>query len=393
VVLVERLRKEVRMLHQFLDASRDKIIARARAKVANRPAPRATEAELENGIPMFLTQLVGMLQAPRESGTAAIGTSAAKHGDELLRMGFTVGQVVHDYGGLCQAITEIAVEDNVSITSGEFKTLNGCLDDAIACAVSEFGHQREQFLSDEALEHLGVLTHELRNELTAAMYSFEVIQKGTVGASGSTGALLARTLDRMREIIDRSLVEVRLKAGTQYQTQVVSVAMLIEELAITAELEAQRRGRQLTVEPVAVGVTIDADPHLLISALTNLLQNALKFTTPHGHVSLRTFATADRIRIEIEDECGGLPEGKVEDLFRVFEKRGADRSGLGLGLAISRQAVEANRGRIEVRDVPGQGCVFTVDLPRHTLGQDVPPRADQAQRPGHRRSGGPLGTV
>jgi signal transduction histidine kinase len=381
------------MLHQFLDASRDKIIARARAKVANRPAPRPTEAELENGVPMFLTQLVGMLQAPRESGTAAIGTSAAKHGDELLRMGFTVGQVVHDYGGLCQAITEIAVEDNVSITSSEFKTLNGCLDDAIASAVSEFGHQREQSVSDEAVEHLGVLTHELRNELTAAMYSFEVIQKGTVGASGSTGALLARTLDRMREIIDRSLVEVRLKAGTQLQTQVVSVPMLIEELAITAELEAQRRGRHLTVEPVALDVRIEGDPHLLISALTNLLQNALKFTTPHGHVSLRTFATADRVRIEIEDECGGLPEGKVEDLFRVFEKRGTDRSGLGLGLAISRQAIEANRGTIEVRDLPGQGCIFTVDLPRHTPAQDVPPRADQTTRPGHRRSGGPLGTV
>jgi signal transduction histidine kinase len=354
------------MLHQFLTANRDKIIARTRTKVASRPAPRATEAELENGIPLFLTQLVGMLQTPLESGTAAIGTSAAKHGDELLRMGFSVGQVVHNYGGLCQAITEIAVEDKVSIASSEFKTLNGCLDDAIASAVSEFGRQREQSVSDEGVEHLGFLTHELRNELTAAMYSFEVIQRGTVGASGSTGTLLARSLDRMREIIDRSLVEVRLKAGTQNQTQVVAVVGLIEELAITGELEAQRRGRQFTVEPVAVGVTIDADPHLIISALTNLLQNAFKFTPRRGHVSLRTFATADRVRIEIEDECGGLPTGKVEDLFRVFEKRGADRSGLGLGLAISRQAVEANGGTIDVRDLPGQGCVFTVDLPRHT---------------------------
>jgi len=354
------------MLHQFLAESREKIIARARAKSANRPAPRATEVELENGIPLFLTQLVGMLQVPHESGTAEIGTSAAKHGDDLLRMGFTVGQVVHNYGGLCQAITEIAVEDNVAITSREFKTLNGCLDDAIASAVSEFGHQREQSISDEGAEHLGLLTHELRNELTAAMYSFEVIQKGTVGASGSTGALLARTLDRMREIIDRSLVEVRLKAGTQNQTQLVSVTELIEELAITAELEAQRRGRQFTVAPVAGGLMIDADPHLLISALMNLLQNAFKFSPPHGHVSLRTVATADRVRIEIEDECGGLPAGKIEDLFRVFEKRGTDRSGLGLGLAISRKAVEANGGTIDVRDLPGHGCVFTVDLPTHT---------------------------
>lgn len=203
------------MLHQFLDGSRDKIIPRARVKASGRPAPRVTQTELENGIPMFLTQLVGMLQAPRESGTNAIGASAAKHGDDLLKMGFTVGQVVHDYGGLCQAITEVAVEDHVSTTSSEFKTLNGCLDDAIASAVSEFGHQREQSASNEAAEQLGFLTHELRNALSAAMYAFQIIQKGTVGVSGSTADLLVRSLDRMREIIDRSLVEVRLKAGTQ----------------------------------------------------------------------------------------------------------------------------------------------------------------------------------
>ena len=72
---------------------------------------------------------------------------------------------------------------------------------------------------------------------------------------------------------------------------------------------------------------------------------------------------ADRVLIEVEDECGGLP-GDTINLFRPFEQRGADRSGLGLGLAYSRWAVEANRGRIYARSIPGKGCVFTVDLPR-----------------------------
>jgi signal transduction histidine kinase len=351
------------MLHEFLADSRDKIIDRTRAKVASRPAPRVTEVELQNGIPLFLTQLVAMLQLPPESRSAEIGTSAAKHGDDLLRMGFSVGQVVHDYGDLCQTITEIAVEDHVSISTREFKTLNGCLDDAIASAVSEFGRQREQSVSDEGVKHLGFLAHELQNALHIAILAFDAIKTGTVGARGSTGAMLARNLDHMREVIDRSLAEVRLKGGAQKRAH-VSVAVLIEELAIAAAVEAQHRGLQFMVEPVAVGVTIDADIHLLISALTNLLQNAFKFTRPHSRVSLRTFATADRVRIEIEDECGGLPTGKVEDLFRVFEQLGTDRSGLGLGLAISRQAVEANGGTIDVRDLPGQGCVFSVDLPR-----------------------------
>ncbi len=353
------------MLGEFLTDRRDTIIERTRAKVAGRSTPPATEVELTKGIPLFLTQLVGMLQSPPEPRSAEIGTDAAKHGDELLRMGFSVEQVVHDYGGLCQAITEIAVEENVSISSGEFKTLNGCLDDAIASAVSEFGRQREQTASDAKVKHLGFLAHELRNALNVAMHAFDAIKTGTVGASGSTGAMLAQSLDRMGEIIARSLAEVRLNASATKRTD-VSVAALVKELASPAAAEAQRRGLHFTVGPVAAGLTIYVDRHLLVSAVTNLLQNALKFTRPHSHVSLRIVATASRIRIEIEDQCGGLPIGTVDTLFGMFEQRGTDRSGLGFGLAISRQAVETNGGTIDVRDLPGEGCVFSVDLPRCT---------------------------
>jgi signal transduction histidine kinase len=351
------------MLHEFLTANREEIIARTRAKVSNRSAPRATQDELENGIPLFLTQLVGMLRTPpTKSGDTAISTSATRHGDELRRRGFTVGQVVHDYGGLCQAITELAVENSTSIRSDEFKILNGCLDDAVAFAVTEFGRQREQSIADEGVEHLGVLAHELRNALNSATLAFGVLQSGAVGTSGGTSAVVFASLARMRDLIDRSLAEVRLKAGMHKRTH-LSVAALIEEVAIAAAVDAAHRNLQLTIGPVAEGVTIYADAHILVSALSNLLQNAFKFTRPAGHVSLKTHATVDRVQIDIEDECGGLPAGKIEDLFRMFEQRGADRTGLGLGLAISRQGVEESGGAIYVRDLPGKGCVFTVDLP------------------------------
>ncbi len=352
------------MLHEFLTAHRDAIIARARAKVANRPAPRATDAELENGIPLFLTQLVEMLRDPcREFGNAEIGNGATRHGDEMRRGGFTVGQLVQDYGGLCQAITELAVEAGTSISTEEFKTLNGCLDGAVASAVTEFGRQREQSISNHGIEHLGVLAHELRNALNTATLAFAALQSGAVGTSGSTSEVVSRSLARMRDLIDRSLAEVRLKAGLHQRTS-ISVAALIEEVAIAAAVEAAHRGLQLTVGPVATSVTIDADAQILVSALSNLLQNAFKFTRPLGHVSLVTHTSVDRVQIEIEDECGGLPAGKAEDLFRMFEQRGADRSGLGLGLAISRQGVEKSGGTIHVRNLAGKGCVFTVDLPR-----------------------------
>jgi hypothetical protein len=96
----------------------------------------------------------------------------------------------------------------------------------------------------------------------------------------------------------------------------------------------------------------------------NLLQNAFKFTRPRTTVTLTVRASAERVLIEIHDECGGLPEGNVDELFRPFEQRSADRTGLGIGLAFSRWGVEANNGRIYARNVPDRGCVFTVDLPR-----------------------------
>jgi signal transduction histidine kinase len=111
------------------------------------------------------------------------------------------------------------------------------------------------------------------------------------------------------------------------------------------------------------GVAVEVDSHLLASAVSNLLQNAFKFTHARGHVSLRARKKGDRVLIEVEDECGGLLPGKAEELFRPFERRGTDKSGLGLGLATTRRSVDVNGGDIRVENMPGKGCVFTISLP------------------------------
>ena len=278
--------------------------------------------------------------------------------------GSRVSQVVHDYGGLCQAITELAVDQNASIRADEFRILNRCLDDAIARAVTEFERQREQTVSDEGVKGLGFLAHELRNQLNVAVIAFEVLKTGNVGTSGSTGAMLERSLRTMRDLVDRSFADVRLQAGMR-RLECVVVAELIEEVSLGAAVDAKDRGLHFTVGPTDPDVVLMLDRQHLASALANLLQNAIKFTRPHSTVELRTRTTADRVLIEIADECGGLPSGKTDELFLLFAQRGADRTGLGLGLAISRQAVEENGGRIHVHNLPGTGCIFTVDLPRH----------------------------
>lgn len=123
----------------------------------------------------------------------------------------------------------------------------------------------------------------------------------------------------------------------------------------------------MTVSAVDPLLAIDADRDLLLSAVGNLLQNAFKFTHAHSEVTLNAYAVADRILIDVEDHCGGLPSGDAEKMFLPFTQSGDDKSGLGLGLSISRRSVEANDGILSVRNVPGTGCVFTIDLPRHEL--------------------------
>jgi signal transduction histidine kinase len=310
----------------------------------------------------------GPSKSPEPNIDIGIGKTASIHGNELLRRGFTVDQVVHDYGDLCQAITELAIEGTALITNNEFQTLNRCLDNAIADAVSEFARERERVVADASEqtqnERLGFLAHEFRNLINTAMLAMNVIKRGNVGIAGSTGAILDRSLKRLQNLCARLVVDVRLTAGIPHHRERVLVSEFIEETEVSAMIDASARGLELIVPDVEPGLAIEVDPEILAGALANLLHNAFKFTRSHGRVSLKTCSSADRVLIEVEDECGGLPPGDAEDLFRLFEQRSGNRCGLGLGLAISRRGVEANGGELHVHNLPGRGCVFTIDLPK-----------------------------
>lgn len=363
------------MLHEFLTANRDELVRRCRTKVATRPAPAPTAIELEHGIPLFLDQLIGTLSGELGAWSdgssqvaSAIGTTASKHGNEFFRKGFTVEQVVHDYGDLCQAVTELAAEMKAPITVDEFRTFNRCLDNAIADAVTAFGLARDKSISAEGAhemnERLGSLAHELRNLLNSAILAFDAIKTGNVAVTGATGSVLDRSLRGLRDVIDRSLAEVRLGVGLDAHREAINVSGFLQEVQVAAAMDAKDRQIIFRVAPIDKELTVDADRQMLGSAVSNLLQNAFKFSRRNGTVSLAARASEDRVLIEVEDECGGLPAGKAEELFQPFEQKSSNRTGLGLGLSISRRAVQANDGTLNVRNLSGKGCVFTIDLPR-----------------------------
>jgi|CZKU01.1.fsa_nt_gi signal transduction histidine kinase len=351
------------MLFDFIDANRVELITRTRAKVAKRLAPRATERELESGVPLFLDQLAETLRVAPPEIPASMERAAALYGAALLGLGYTVAQVVHGYGDICLAITELAIETNATISTSEFHTLNLCLDSAIAGAVTEYALVREQSIAAATTERAGVLAHELRNRIASAQLGFNVIQSGRAPIGGSVASVVTRSLADMATLINRELIEVRVDSASATSRR-VHLHQLIEEAEVDGMLEASERGVSLNVTATDPDVCIDVDPQILSGALANLIQNAFKFTPAGGLVTLRTAVVDRRVKIEIEDSCGGLPAGKAEELFEAFKQRGANRSGLGLGLFISRKGVEAIGGELRVRDMPGRGCVFTIELAR-----------------------------
>ena len=314
-------------------------------------------------------EISGQVGGP--SRRSQIGSAGLEHGRELSRQGLSVEQVVHEYGDLCQAITGLALELDAPIETSEFKTLNLCLDNVIADAVTEFSYQRELISADretQALnQRMGFLAHELRNHINTATLALRVIKSGQAGFSGALGGVLDRSLIGLRTLVDQSLAEVRMTPGMSTEHQVISVADLFAELALSTSLEAQSRGCQFTTAAVHADLAVRADRDLLLAAIGNLLQNAFKFTKYGTQVMLTSHAAGDHVHIEVQDHCGGLGPRNHEDLFRPFTQYGADRTGVGLGLSISRRSVEASHGTLSVRDLPGSGCIFCIRLPRQLL--------------------------
>ncbi len=356
------------MLHEFVNLHRDEIIRRCRAKAAARSVYEIVPAEIEHGVPLFLDQLVTALRLGA-SGSPEISGSALLYGRDVLAQGMSLSQVVHGYGDVCQSIAELALETNAPISTNEFRMLSGCLDGAIAGAVTEYGREGEQARALAAStptgenEQIGLLAHELRDLLHTLTMAFDVVKSGHVGITGSTSRVIDRSLQRARDLIARSLAGVRLNVGVEH-LEAFPVTAFIEELMTAGGLQASIRGIRLIQAGSGDDAIVQADHQILTTALMNLLHNALKFSRPHTTVTLRVLTTADRVLIEIHDECGGLPDRDVEELFRPFQQRHENRTGLGLGLVFTRKAVEAIGGSVTARNIPLAGCIFSVDLPR-----------------------------
>ncbi len=216
------------MLHSFLSQNRTELVDRCKAKVLLRLARGKPAPVLQHGIPRFLDQLIETLRIEQTPAPAAaserisgvsgganseatpMGAAAILHGRQLLAEGYTVHDVVHDYGDLCQAVTELADERALHIAVDEFHTLNRCLDNAIADAVRAYTDGQEGVAAGEAdVAHArhGRFLRDLRSQLHTANIAFSILRTGQVSACGATGKVLESSLAELEKLVEHRAAE------------------------------------------------------------------------------------------------------------------------------------------------------------------------------------------
>ncbi len=366
------------VLHEVIATRRDEILRRWREQVEGTVTPGSMPlAELIDHLPQFLLEVEAALRA--DSGLASVESapeetrSAAVHGEQRLRLGFSLSSVVREYGALRNAIVSVARDAGTTITFRELEVVGDATMTGIAQAVTEYAQQRDAELLRQANEHFAFLAHELRNPLSSAAIAFDLLKlRGELPASRAVTAV-ERGLLQLSELIDHTLRTARVASGIELHRQATTLHELFAEAELGAMSEAESKGVAIKLTVAGDDDRVDVDLRLVRSAVGNLLRNAVKYS-PGGHlVELRGAVTNGRATIEIEDGCGGLPPGKVEEAFAPFVRLDTSQTGFGLGLAIARQAADAHGGSLRVQNLPGKGCIFVLELPVSAVSAAPPP--------------------
>ncbi len=323
--------------------------------------------ELNNHLPGFLQEIIDVLRsdAGLESPIESVEETptASDHGEQRLRLGFSLDAVVREYGALRDAIIKTAREAGAEVTFAELQSVFNATIVGIASAVSEYARQRDAELQRQHNEHVAFLAHELRNPIASASMALEMLQlKKQISPEARGGLVLSRSLSRMKELVEHSLKMSRVASGIELKRELTQTRELLDDAELIATCDAEDKDLTLNVR-IEQDAELFVDRRLIRSALNNLVRNAVKYSVRGGSIQLRGRVEGTRAIVEVEDACGGLPPGKVEEAFAPFVRLTNVDGGFGLGLAIAKQAVDAHSGSIRVQNLPGKGCIFVLELP------------------------------
>jgi signal transduction histidine kinase len=342
-------------LADFITANKERVIERWKCMVVERLSLATEDSHLVNHLPVFLDELAEAAREPFRRWPDLSG--ARDHGRHRMRMGVDPGGLTAEMAMVGEALLLVAEEVGHELSGADARLISRIIGHGTAASINAYAAMRDKQLAEQATRHFSFIAHEIRNPLHNAKLAAAAMKLG----SERGAERLDRALSQLSELIDNSLVQARMFGQPTLHAETHDVLDLLHAAREDVVAPAEDRGQTIDIE--AESFTIEADRKLLISALVNLLKNAVKFTHDGGRIELRARTVDGRALFEVEDECGGIPEGLTERMFQPFVQAGLDKSGFGLGLAIVKQVVNAHQGAVRVVNHPDKGCTIVLELP------------------------------
>lgn len=346
-------------LGNYMEANKERIIACWKERVTQRLAIQMEESELVNDLPDFLDDVV---TAFRHEGRAWPPVDGAQsHGRQRIRTGTDIGSLVEEMFLILEVVVELAKADGRELGCDEVVGLSKAIARGTGASANAYTAVRDEELAKQAQKHFSFVAHELRTPLHKAQLAVHVLEQALAGAQAKPVDRLRRALSQVIGLVDNSLVEVRLSGKPDVNLQRVGTRELVE--MVRDELQGHLEDKDLELHTEVEQLEFEADEKLVVSALTNLVRNAIKFTPSGRCIRVRACERAGRAVFEVEDECGGMPEDVPARLFQPFVQTSPDKTGHGLGLMIVKQAAEAHGGSVHINNQPPKGCVFVLKVP------------------------------
>ena len=352
-----------RQLAGVIESSRHEIVRRWLDRLREDDSVTAIPpTELQDALPDYLDHLRNELRdgGADEVDGAAWRMAVQEHAVTRASLHLDVRQVVHEFIVLRQVLSAVAVEKGATECT---PVIASAVEAAIELSVQTYVEAREEEARRLQAASVGFLTHELRSPLNTAILAAEEIRGVSGGEHSNLHAMLDRNLQRLRNEID-GVLEVAKKEAENAECRPAKTTLgdVISDTLEDATEQAQHKGLELEAR-FDPDVEVELDPALTRTALSNLLDNAVKYTE-QGRIEVAVEATTDALGFHVRDTCPGISDEDLANIFEPFHRGHTAEKGTGLGLCIARRAAALQGGTLQAESPEPRGCHFWLTLPR-----------------------------
>ena len=360
-------------LAALIRRERDTLLAEWRQEVRQLSVAHSLDVPtLNDHIPDLIEELACELEVCSDgSMIEGLKENSITHGLDRLRLGFDVEEVVAEYNALRGVIQDLIERHDLRLRGVVNRTINRVIDVSIGLAVKTYAAQKALEIQQRREEHLAFVAHDLRSPLAAISMAARLLEVSVpdVGKDERAAMLLEtmhRNVTRLNTLVVKVVQEeanLQAKVNEKVERQEVRLRPLVEQLV--ADLGPLAAASNLNlINGVPDGLTAFADASMLTLIFQNLISNAIDYT-PHGEVVIGARKAEETGAVEcwVSDNGAGIPAERLEKVFDKLETDPDRGSGMGLGLAIVRQFVEAHGGQVSVESEVGRGSKFRFTIP------------------------------